>query len=72
MQCACLHLCVNERRYIRGMGLNGTLPPDWGSDGGLLKLRQLWIDGNNLSGGCTSAACSLVAKDEGGGQQRAL
>lgn len=32
------------------MGLNGTLPPDWGSDGGLQKLRQLWIDGNNLSG----------------------
>ena len=33
------------------MGLNGTLPADWGSDGGLQKLRQLWIDGNNLSGG---------------------
>ncbi len=40
------------------MGLNGTLPPDWGSDGGLLKLRQLWIDGNNLSGGgCRLRLC---------------
>lgn len=59
-RCACLPPLLSAtalRRYVRGIGLNGTLPPDWGSDGGLLKLRQLWIDGNNLSGGCPHSRC---------------
>lgn len=35
---------------MRSMGLSGTLPGDWGIDGGLQSLRQLWVDGNDLSG----------------------
>jgi hypothetical protein len=37
-----------ELIYLRDLRLNDTLPAAWG--GGLPRLRQLWLDGNDLSG----------------------
>jgi hypothetical protein len=42
-----------ELIYLRDLRLNDTLPAAWG--GGLPRLRQLWLDGNDLSGECAGA-----------------
>lgn len=54
-------------RFLRSIGLNGTLPASWGAPGhGMNKLRELWVDGNDLSGVARRPGCRASKADRRG------